>query len=494
MLFAASALITTTVCLLTVHKLVNHEGTRQLRLSMTTMLDAADNARQSTARLRRGDAFAEEKLKEAARSSSSFRESTLYQTVPVVAAWQSIRNLAEKDGYQFRVPADQPRNPENTPREEEKEVLAWLAANPGRDYFAVDDARGEVVMARAVVLSEDCMSCHGEPATSTSGDGKDVLGFRMEGWRSGDMHGAFVLRGSTAAMTARKRAQMFEASAWLLASAVAVLAVLLLVWRPMKSRLADGLARIHSESVKLESAVRRIAGQSVNLENISSSQTASFEETSAALEEIRGTSRSNLESTERAAKAVHACNEESKQGEATLESLHTAMESIRESTGRIAKIIRMMDEIAFQTNILALNAAVEAARAGEAGQGFSVVADEVRNLARRSADAAKEIESIIGESVERSGNAGKAVERVSEVTRTIGREVSALAASLSQVSAATREQFKGIDGISDSMNRISHMTMEVSGAAAEGSREGEKLSAQVKELRSAAHALASILD
>ncbi len=493
LLFGGAAVFTIAVSLVSVSRSVNREGTRQFEAELRTVMDAADQARQSAAGLRATGAFADEKLLGQLKQHADVRDSAFYSTIPVVAAWRTIRSLAAQRGMNFRVVAENPRNPSNAPREEEMRVLRWLAANPGKDFFEVDEERDEAVMARAVRLSEDCMVCHGDPARSSTGDGKDPLGYRMEGWRSGETHGAFLLRGTMREVHQRRTAQLAETAAWLVGIKVVVLLAVALTWRRIKRSLDAGLARIRSERQRLAAAVGRIEKQSTGLETVSTRQTASFEETSAALEEIRSVSRGNLDANEQSAAAIGRCGQEAAEGKKTVSELNLAMRSMRDSTTRIGKIIRLMDELAFQTNILALNAAVEAARAGEAGQGFSVVAGEVRRLAGRSADAAKEIEDIISESVERAEIADTAVQRVGTATQNIDREVGELARVLAEVSAATREQFKGIDDIASAMSRVSHLAIEVSGAAAQGRQESGKLTEQVDALGDAAEALEQVL-
>ncbi len=493
-LVAASTVLTTGVCLVSEYRLADQQGAKALRDVMRTMIDSAENARQATASLRQAEAFDDAKLLAQAKNHASFRDSKLYQTVPVVAAWQSIRTLSEKEGFAFRVPAHQPRDPRNTPTDAESAILNWLESNPGKDYFLVDPQHNEAVYARSVVLSQDCLICHGNPSTSKSGDGKDPLGFPMENWKAGDRHGAFVLRGSTASLSAVKSKAMTESSLWLLAAAVLVGLTLLMVWRPLKKTLDTSVAGIDEESENLENAVSRVAGQSNSLASISSQQMAAFEETSAAMEQIRSVARANLDGSQRASQAITACARDSRQAAQTLDGMNAAMTSIRESNGRIGKIIRLMDEIAFQTNILALNAAIEAARAGEAGLGFSVVANEVRSLAHRSADAAKEIETIIAESVERTGNADLAVDQVTSSIRTMNKEVEGLAATLAEVQAASQEQFKGIDDVNGSMSRINQLTVTVSSTADEGRQESVRLAGQVDALRQAARTLTTLMD
>jgi methyl-accepting chemotaxis protein len=493
LLLSASTVITMAVCLLSEKNLVAEQGSKSLRGVMRTMMESAESSRQATATLRRLGAFDDGQLTEKSKNHASFRDSTLYQTVPVVAAWQSIRSVAEKEGYTFRVPARKPRDPRNVPSGDEAKILSWLERNRGQDYFAIDKDKDEAVYARAVVLSEDCMICHGNPATSKTGDGKDPLGFPMENWKAGDMHGAFVLRGSTRELNAAMNSAMLRSGLLLLGAAAVIGVAFALSWGPLKRRLSASLTRIDDETKELEAAAERMTGQSTDLADASSRQTASFEETSASLEEIRGVSRSNLEVTKRANTAIDGITKDSRNISENLNSMNAAMESIRDSNNRIAKIIRLMDEISFQTNILALNAAIEAARAGEAGLGFSVVADEVRSLAHRSAEAAKDIEAIIAESVERTGNADEAVERVSNSIRTTHKAVEALAETLRHVEAATVEQFKGVDDVSGAMARNSQLTATVA-TAADGSRqESARLLEQIDGLRSAAQSLNAFL-
>jgi methyl-accepting chemotaxis protein len=492
-LLAASTVLTTAVCLLSEQRLVDSQSSTALRSNMKSLMDSAETARQAAAALRRENAFDDARLVENAKKHSSFRDSTLYKTVPVVAAWNSVGSLAKQQGYDFRVPANDPRDPRNEPTAGEARILQWLEANRGKDYFEEDTGRQEAIYARAVILSEDCLVCHGHPSRSKTDDGKDPLGFPMENWKPGDMHGAFLLRASTAPFIAAKRRSMMESAGLLLLSALVIGLALHLLWRRVQRQLDSNVGTIRAQSAELSTMVSALTGEAGALARASAQQSASIEENSAAMEEIRGVAQQNRRAAADAASSIGACKSHASLASSSLGDLAAAMNEINDSTGRIAKIIRLMDEIAFQTNILALNAAVEAARAGQAGQGFSVVADEVRSLAHRSTQAAKEIQSIIEESVTRARNADEVSHAVSAAIGKMNTAIQHLAGIVQHVEGASQEQARGIDEMSNALHGISNLTSTVTGAAHASQERAEQLGAQSEQLNGAATSLERLL-
>ena len=160
--------------------------------------------------------------------------------------------------------------------------------------------------------------------------------------------------------------------------------------------------------------------------------------------------------------------------------LESSMAAIKESSHRVAKIIKTIDEIAFQTNILALNAAVEAARAGEAGMGFAVVADEVRNLAQRSAQAAKDTAGLIDESITRSNEGAGRVEQVAAAIGTITRSVEQVQRIVAEVREASQQQTQGIDQVAKTIQQMEKVTQTTAATAEESAAASEELTAQAE--------------
>jgi methyl-accepting chemotaxis protein len=148
------------------------------------------------------------------RKASDFRKTSVYTTIPVVAAWQSIERVANTEGYEFRIPSHHPRDPRNAPTPDEEKILARLTDGNPEEYFEVDPARDEMVYARPIRLTGDWLACHGDPGPGNK-DGKDPVGFRMEGWHAGEMHGAFVLRAKMDRVHAAVRAGVAKAALWL---------------------------------------------------------------------------------------------------------------------------------------------------------------------------------------------------------------------------------------------------------------------------------------
>jgi methyl-accepting chemotaxis protein len=236
-----------------------------------------------------------------------------------------------------------------------------------------------------------------------------------------------------------------------------------------------GAVRGNADSVVLASG--QIVQGSADLSQRTEQQASNLEETAASMEELTATVNHNTETARQAAQLAGSAARVAQNGGQVVGRVVETMEQITTSSKKIADIISVIDGIAFQTNILALNAAVEAARAGEQGRGFAVVAGEVRSLAQRSAEAAREIKTLIGSSVERveAGN-----ELVGEAGRTMSQVVSQVqrvADLISEISAASEEQSKGISQIGDAVHQLDDVTqqnaalVEQSAAAAESLRQ-----------------------
>jgi methyl-accepting chemotaxis protein len=171
-----------------------------------------------------------------------------------------------------------------------------------------------------------------------------------------------------------------------------------------------------------------------------------------------------------------------KDGNTTLATMITSMQQINDSAAKISKIIKVIDEIAFQTNILALNAAVEAARAGEAGMGFAVVADEVRNLAQRSAQAAKDTASLIEESIATSNEGSVHLKKVADVVASITEAAGKVKLLVDEVNTGSQEQARGIEEIARTLTEIDRVTQANAAAAEQSASAGQQMSAQAHSL------------
>jgi methyl-accepting chemotaxis protein len=249
------------------------------------------------------------------------------------------------------------------------------------------------------------------------------------------------------------------------------------------TRTTDRVLRGISESLndgsnQIASAAGQVSGSSQSLAEGASEQAASIEETGASLEEMSSMTKRNAENAQKANDLAKQARTAADKGAGDMQQMNTAMEAIKVSSNDIAKIIKTIDEIAFQTNILALNAAVEAARAGEAGMGFAVVADEVRNLAQRSATAAKEtadkIEGAIGKTALGVEISSKVTAALNDIVTQI-RQVDEL---IAEVAGASKEQTQGIGQINSAVGQMDKVTQGNAASAEECAAAAEELNAQ----------------
>jgi methyl-accepting chemotaxis protein len=245
--------------------------------------------------------------------------------------------------------------------------------------------------------------------------------------------------------------------------------------RRVALELSEGAEQINSAS-------SQVASSSQSLAQGASEQAASLEETSASTEQITSMTRKNAENSKSAAEVMVTVDREVKEGNHTLDQMVSSMQQINASSDKISKIIKVIDEIAFQTNILALNAAVEAARAGEAGMGFAVVADEVRNLAQRSAQAAKDTSSLIEESIATSRDGSAKLEQVAGVIRAITESATEVKTLVDEVNMGSQEQARGIDQISKAIAQMDQVTQGTVASAEESASASEELAAQAQAM------------
>jgi methyl-accepting chemotaxis protein len=251
------------------------------------------------------------------------------------------------------------------------------------------------------------------------------------------------------------------------------------ITKPLR-QVADQLSEGAEQAV---GAAGQVSAASQSLAEGASQQAASLEETSASLEEMSSMTKRNTENAQKVNELARQARTAADTGATDMQAMAAAMNEIKTSGDDIAKIIKTIDEIAFQTNILALNAAVEAARAGEAGMGFAVVADEVRNLAQRAAQSAKETSSKIANSVTATAQGVQLTEKVAQSLQEIvakARQVDELAA---EVATASKEQSQGIEQVNVAVSQMDKVTQSNAASAEEGASAAEELNAQAESLK-----------
>ncbi|WP_281556387.1 methyl-accepting chemotaxis protein [Thalassomonas sp. RHCl1] len=230
---------------------------------------------------------------------------------------------------------------------------------------------------------------------------------------------------------------------------------------------------IHNTSTRVYEAVTDIAKGNDELSHRTETQASSLEETASAMEELASTVQQNAENSTEASKLSKSVMVKANNGGEVVRNAITAMSDINKSSKKIADIISVIDEIAFQTNLLALNAAVEAARAGEQGRGFAVVAAEVRNLAQRSAGAAKEIKGLINDSVEAVGQGTKLVDETGQTFDELVKAIGEVGKMIDDIDGAGKEQNAGIGEVSAAVTQMDEMTQQ-NAALVEESAAGSK--------------------
>ena len=281
---------------------------------------------------------------------------------------------------------------------------------------------------------------------------------------------------------------------WLLMGlSIGVGVIMVLLVNRIHRELRRAVGELTQGSKQVAEAAAQVSAASQSLAQGASEQAASIEETSASSEEISSMTRKNAENSHSAAEVMGQVDNNVSHANETLESMLESMHEINASSDKISKIIKVIDEIAFQTNILALNAAVEAARAGEAGMGFAVVADEVRNLAQRSAQAAKDTAGLIEESIAKSADGSSRLDLVTKSIREITDSSRKVKTLVDEVNLGSQEQTRGIDQIAKAVSQMDRVTQQSAANAEETASASQELSSQAESMQTIIHRLEAMV-
>ena len=478
-----------------------------------SVVQALENSRERMGDLWNADIYDQEKL-------MADVQGTFFSIVPIVAALRQGEALAEGADFTFRVPKVSPRNPKNEPSKVELEMLNYLKSNPNEpEYWIEDKAINSIRYMKPIKLTSDCLACHGSLEHSITGTLTDPLGYTMEQWNVGEIHGAFEIIQPLDEVDAAVNASIFSGTALtLVAIALTVLILVLLlnriITKPLgllehaMTRAAEGdlSTEVHYESedeigviIKAQRKMRKGLVELITQFKLTAEQVASAAteiasaaeqsasgageqesqagEVSSSIEQMAATivesSQNASSATESARNAAEVAGEGGHIVQQTIEGMQAIAESVKASSATIAElgkrsdeigeIIGVIDDIADQTNLLALNAAIEAARAGEQGRGFAVVADEVRKLAERTTKATAEIAGMIkGIQEDTSGAVASMEEGTTQVEA--GMELAVKAGdSLTSIVSVVSEVQKMIEQIATASDEQSAAAEQISG-------------------------------
>ncbi|WP_459618391.1 methyl-accepting chemotaxis protein [Bordetella sp. 2513F-2] len=253
----------------------------------------------------------------------------------------------------------------------------------------------------------------------------------------------------------------------------------------MQESLTRTVSAVRRGVEEINVGAREISAGNTDLSSRTEQQAASLEETAASMEELASTVKQNADNARQANQLAASASDVAERGGAAVSEVVSTMEGISASSRKISEIVSVIDGIAFQTNILALNAAVEAARAGEQGKGFAVVAGEVRSLAQRSAQAAKEIKQLIEDSVSKVGTGSQQVERAGATMQEIVASVKRVTDIMGEISAASEEQSSGIDQVNRAVSQMDEVTQQNAALVEEAAAAAGSLQEQAQRLAEA---------
>ena len=433
----------------------------------------AESAREQTEKQWASEIFSSEVLR---KWGENGEDGKVLSTVPVVTAWETAMAKAKEGGYEFRVPAMEPRNPDNLADPAQAKALTLIKEQNLEEYHYVNKDTNTVHYFRPVRLGESCLSCHGDPADSLAiwgtDDGTDVTGHDMEGWSQGKMHGAFeVVQDLTPANRSANNSiltALVVAGIGLLVITAVTLAMLKgltkKIWSAT-SGIGCSIEGLRDASDSLREGASQAAVQSNVMSDAVTEMSDNLENVTDAMQQISESIREIASRTNDTAQTADTAVAEANQASETIQRLC-------ESSGRIDAVTQVINSLAEQTNLLALNATIEAARAGEYGKGFAVVANEVKDLANQTGEATEGIAEVISAIRTDTNEAIASVGRIREIITEIHEGQHVVAAAVNEQDAMTSEIVKSVHRISTASSEVSE---QISGVASSSKVTSERV-------------------
>ena len=504
------------------------------------LLIVAESIRENVIELWGRGIYNTEALQQAAKTKDQAeRTEKLNYLVPIFNAIHILKDKTTEGKFFLKVPRENPRNKENEPDDKEKEVLRYFAEHSdASEYALVDEDRQQVRYFRPVKLETQCLICHGDPSTSErlwgNKDGVDVLGYRMENKKAGDLHGAFEIVTSLEEANAAIQHSVLVFAGFTL---LGFLVIAVVVYNVIRLLLVDPLSdiclhlagigsgdltgRLHAEgktelawlsasfnsfAKKIQTIIKEIRdhGNSVlaasdqlnaivkQTEDGARRQQSETEEVSRAMSEMADSVQDVARSAAKAADTTREAEERAKIGQQVVvkavgvisnlavevERSADVIHELETDSESIGKILLVIKGIADQTNLLALNAAIEAARAGEQGRGFAVVADEVRSLSARTQQATVEIQQTIERLQQKSRQAVTVMQQSREMAQV----------GVNQASSAG----EALEDITSMIATISDQNSQIASAAEQQSAVSDEINRNVASINGAAHATSNL--
>lgn len=463
--------------------------------------------------------------------------------VPIYAGMEIGRQNAASDKYQFRVFSNEPRRRENAATTEETAIFKKFENDPELKELIVKEGK-LITMFRPVRLSkaQGCMVCHGDPQTSPWGNGRDILGFQMENWSDGKLHGVFAITQNKDEVTAAATMGQVITPESLLILAIAAGALFavvvssLLISSPLQllGQVAESLSKA---SHQVNETSQHIATSAQNLSQATTEQAAALQETSSSIEEMSSMVSRNSENAKGTSETASDSRQKAEQGREVVEQMMRSMDEINQSNtdimsqidqsnremNEIVSVIReigektkVINDIVFQTKLLSFNASVEAARAGEHGKGFAVVAEEVGSLAQMSGTAAKEISDMLEGSIRKvesiATNTKTQVEQLiktgrdkvengTDIARQCGQVLNEIVENIStvnqmaeEIATASQEQAAGVRELTKAMQQMDQVTQLNASTSEQSADSASHLAEQARALNEAVERLATTIE
>jgi methyl-accepting chemotaxis protein len=440
------------------------------------------------------------------RVPDSVKEDVL-KVVPIYAALKIGMDDSKRDNYKFRVAATEPRRKENQADTEELEFMRRFEEDTNLKQIVFQDEKEDsIVVIRPVRISEadGCLNCHGNPSTSPWKNGTDVLGFKMENWKDGHLHGIFKISSALAPVRAEVRASSMNILYWAMGLLMAALAVSVYLLRKPIATLDQITQKLNEASQETTSSSEELGGAAASVSAATSEQAAAIQETMASMAEMNSMVAKTLDLAKQTQDLSSDLDQQTKNGTQVMNGMVSSMESIKQSNEELKKMVQIINDISIKTNVindivfktqlLSVNASIEAARAGQHGKGFAVVAEEVGNLAQISGKAAEEIREMLNRS---QSNVQEIVavtnDRVSEGEKVsheamksfveLSDGISKIQSYAQSVNEATTQQQEGIQQISAAMTQMDQASQQNSQMASTVSALSENMVGQSQDLK-----------